>query len=262
MFNNVYLTGNFIIVGPQGCGKSSTGNTLLSNYDGHPYFGIGDDLGRGTIETKRVNCGKIEIIDCVGFGNNANKNNTFKENSFILQKEFFANDLINSQLKYKHYKLLFCIKFDRYNQPNYQFLNAVKQFVEIFGERGVQSMVIVAIQEKNALCLGDFLQKMKKTDGYEYLVENMSNSSHREIPVCLWENYRLTYPNQKYNLLKCLKNVGDFEFIDISTKVVNSKMTPFKDQKEIHINHQYEKLKRPNENKINNSGINLNLFFF
>ena len=138
----------------------------------------------------------------------------FSDENINIQDQFFTEE-INNQVQNKEYKFLFCIKFDRSNSPNDQFLNAAKQFVDLFGERGVHSMVIVAIQEKNALCREDFLQKMKQTDGYEYLINNLIKSSET-IPVCLWENNKSIYPNQKQFLFKYLNQVSTYEFIDAS----------------------------------------------
>lgn len=204
------LVGNFILVGPKGCGKSSTGNTI----HGDLCYSIGDHLEDGTFKIKSVERNGCLMGDCLGFGD-PSADGRFGD--VALYKEFGQ---VKSQLVDKKFKFLFCIKFDPSHNPNTHFVDACHQFVQVFGEDGVASTVFVVIQEANARDYESFVSVLHRTSGYKLMKQGNGN---RDIPFVLWDN-KQPYASQVTNLCEKVNQVEEFLFEPLRFVVIERQM--------------------------------------
>lgn len=227
------LAGNFMLVGPRGCGKSSTGNMLLSRFRGHPFFNVGDDMSDGTVEIKIVRpmeYQSLTIGDCLGFGYKSISETQEREMGTMALYDNFCSDTIKSKLINQKFKFFFCVKFDAGHYPNPYFKDAAQEFVEVFDNDGVKSMVIIAIQERNPLSLDDFTKKLEDTDGYKFLIEKLADPK-RKIPFCLWDNQSIRLPMQLSNLRECVNQIDSFMFTPTHFSLIKARNQFLKERK-------------------------------
>jgi len=126
------LRKKFVIVGPMGYGKSTTGNKLC----GDDVFTIGSDVTRITTSIQyQETSANLTIVDCPGFGDPVDETIFYVE--FLKRKEYFL-ELVPIDA------FILVIKFDQ--NISSSFLDAAKQYVQVFGTAGIKSLMILCIQ--------------------------------------------------------------------------------------------------------------------
>lgn len=238
------VKGKFIVVGPKGCGKSSTADTLLADFDGHPFFKVADSFEDGTFRIKfiELNSDGNEIVvgDCLGFGDTSADCSKFGN---IPLYNNFCEASVRAKLIGKKFKFLFCIKFTGPN-PDSHFVDAAEQFCQVFGSEGVQSMVLIVIQTVNSDCLEDAAKNLYKTNGYKRL-KDKNRDGKFDIPFVLWDNKSNRHRNQVRKLLEQAAKVDEFEFDRLQFKVIEKQIEVLHKERRI----QQLELEREKEKK-------------
>lgn len=195
----------FVIVGPMGYGKSTTGNKLC----GDDCFTVGNDISRITksIKFQKTNA-DLTVIDCPGFGDPTDETIFFAE--FLKKKQYFLEIVPIDAF-------ILVIKFDQ--DKSGSFLDAAKHYVKAFGTEGIKSMMLLCIQgsEKRRYAKDDFKSIILNSDGYLYLVKKNENI---QIPYCLWDNFR-EYTNQEKNFEECLNKLKPFTMLHMKYAMDN-----------------------------------------
>lgn len=169
------LNGNFILVGP----KKSDKNTLLS-----VLFDILLKKGQCLIDdfledpVKIININGNIFVDLDGFDINDER---FDEPTIIRVTNKIKDNLIG-----KNFKFLFCVMFDGLDHTSEDFEHAAEQFCRIFGHEGVQSMVLVVLQDSR----NHVTTILRETKGYACFKNKNLNV---DVPFVIWDNSLLDF---------------------------------------------------------------------
>ena len=197
-----------LLVGTLGYGKSSAANILLNDH----IFSVGSVTRSVTKNLQHAKSNQYEITDCPGFGD-------------VNDKKLFFNQILDHKTglinRSPFSALILIIKFEGDENGGISsqgFRNSAIDFVDAFGDKGLESLMLLCIQTNLKLGRDEFDSKLKLTPGYTYLSDQKQAASlpNNDIPYVLWDNL-IPYPKQFEKFTECLNSIPEFSKESMTT---------------------------------------------